>query len=251
MAIINNINEVLHRIRVKLYPNYLPGAEGQYIARTNNEASLTIEQVCAALKNRGGFTGSYEDLTENVRQFFDEAAYQLCDGFAVNMRYFSIHPNVGGTFNSDKEPHDHVKHPVTFRFRTHSALRSLIQHIAVDIEGLADTAGWIDEFTDVEAEASNSVFVPGDQFVIQGHKIKVAGDNPACGVYFVPVEDPSKAVKVAHLAENTAAKIIGIIPPSTGYNLNKVEIRTQYEGSSSKFLKNIRVITSGFDLEEI
>jgi len=34
MAIINNVTEVLHRIRVKLYPNYLPTAEGAYIART-------------------------------------------------------------------------------------------------------------------------------------------------------------------------------------------------------------------------
>jgi len=38
MAIINDVNEVLHRIRVKLYPNYLPNVEGQYIARTNSEA---------------------------------------------------------------------------------------------------------------------------------------------------------------------------------------------------------------------
>jgi hypothetical protein len=96
MAVINNVNEVLHRIRVKLYPNYLPGIQGAYIARTSNEASLTVEQVCAALKNRGGFTGSYDDLVDHVRQYFDEAAYQLCDGFAVNTGYYSIHPNVGG-----------------------------------------------------------------------------------------------------------------------------------------------------------
>jgi hypothetical protein len=32
MAIINNITEVLHRIRVKLYTNYLPNVEGQYIS---------------------------------------------------------------------------------------------------------------------------------------------------------------------------------------------------------------------------
>jgi hypothetical protein len=62
MAIINNVNEVLHRIRVKLYPNSLPHVEGAYIARTDNEVSLTVEEVCAALKNRGGFTGNYEDL---------------------------------------------------------------------------------------------------------------------------------------------------------------------------------------------
>jgi hypothetical protein len=73
MAIINNITEVLHRLRVKLYPNYLPNVEGAYIARTDSEASLSIEQVCAALKNRGGYGGDYEDLVEGVKQFFDEA----------------------------------------------------------------------------------------------------------------------------------------------------------------------------------
>jgi hypothetical protein len=96
----------------------------------------------------------------------------------------------------------------------------------------------------------NSIFIPGDQFVIQGHKIKVAGEDTGVGVYFVPVEDPSKAVKVAHLAENSPSKIIGAVPPSTGFNQNKIEIRTQYTGSGGTFLKTPRVITSAFILEE-
>jgi hypothetical protein len=86
MALSSAVTEVLHRIRVKLYPNYLPQVEGAYIARTDNEASLTIEQVCAALKNRGGFTGNYDDLVEHVKQFLDEVVYQICDGFAVNLK---------------------------------------------------------------------------------------------------------------------------------------------------------------------
>jgi hypothetical protein len=75
MAFINVINEVLHRIRVKLYPNYLLNVEGAYLARTINEAGLSVEDVCAALKNRGGFTGNYDDLVEHVKQYFGEAAY--------------------------------------------------------------------------------------------------------------------------------------------------------------------------------
>ena len=83
MNITSNVGSVLHRIRVKLYPNYLPGVKGAYIARTDDEASLNIDQVCAAMKERGGFTGQYEDLVKFVKQFFDEAAYQLCDGLGV------------------------------------------------------------------------------------------------------------------------------------------------------------------------
>ena len=249
MAIINNVQEVLHRIRVKLYPNYLPNVEGTYIARTDSEASLSIEQVCAALKNRGGFGGDYEDLVEGVKQFFDEAAYQLCDGFAVNTGYYTIHPNVGGTFNGVNEAHDHKKHPLSFRFRTLSKLRRLVEHIAIDIEGVADTAGWIDEFIDTDEDSVNTLYVPGDQFIIHGHKIKVAGDDPGVGVYFVPGDDPAQAVKVSRIAENTPTKIIGIAP-TVEHMHNRIEIRSQFNGSTSSFLKTPRVITSVFVLEE-
>jgi hypothetical protein len=55
MAIINNVNEVEENgyaewHHPQLYPNYLPHVEGTYIARTDNEASLAIAEVCAALK---------------------------------------------------------------------------------------------------------------------------------------------------------------------------------------------------------
>ena len=249
MAIINNVTEVLHRIRVKLYPNYLPNVEGAYIARTDSEASLNIEQVCAALKNRGGFGGDYEDLVEAVKQFFDEAAYQLCDGFAVNVGYYSVHPNVGGTFNTVTEAHDHKKHPITFRFRANNKLRKLVEHIGVDIEGIADSSGWIDEFIDADENSINTLYVPGNQFILHGHKIKVAGDAPGVGVFFVPVSDPSKAVKVKRIAENTSTKIIGITPKTEELH-NRIEVRTQFSGSGSAFLKTVRTIASGFTVEE-
>jgi hypothetical protein len=64
MAVINEVTEVLHKIEAKLYPNYLGKGEGSYVARAKAEAPLSIEDVCAAAKNRGGFTGQYEDLME-------------------------------------------------------------------------------------------------------------------------------------------------------------------------------------------
>ena len=248
MAMVNQVNEVMHRIRVKLYPSYLPKVQGAYLARTNNEASLNIEEVCAALKNRGGFTGSYKELIENVRQFFDEVAYQLCDGYAINTGYFSIHPNVGGTFNSLSEGHNPDKHPIGFRFRPLVPLRRLAKDIVIDIEGLADASGYIDEFVDIDENSTNAIFVPGDQFSISGHKIKIAGDENTCGLFFVPVEDPTKAVKVMRIADNSPSKIIGIAP-DTQFLYNKLEIRTQFSGSGSVTLKNTRIITSSFVLE--
>jgi hypothetical protein len=66
-------------------------------------------------------------------------------------------------------------------------------------------------------------------FVISSNRIKIAGDDPSCGLYFVPIDDPSKAVKVERIGENTPSKITGIVPNVDSLQ-NKIEIRTQYTG---------------------
>ena len=35
MSVFDTLDLVLHKIKVKLYPNYLPGIKGAYIARTD------------------------------------------------------------------------------------------------------------------------------------------------------------------------------------------------------------------------
>jgi hypothetical protein len=249
MSIIDPASEVLHRIRVKLYPNRLSNVEGAYIARADNEASLSIEDVCAALKSRGGFTGDYDDVVEHVKRFFDEAAYQLCDGFAVNAGYFSIHPNVGGTFDSavrGRVSREARKHPITFRFRALAPLRALADRIAVEVEGVADASGRIGELLDITTGSANGALTPGGIFVITGRKIKVTGENPDVGVYFASAEDAGLRVKVAgRLAENTASKVAGIVPALDAGEW-KAEIKTQFSGYGSKGLKEPRVIESAF-----
>jgi hypothetical protein len=249
MGLTNNIDDVLHRIKVHLYHNYLPKAEGRYIARTENESTLSISKICAAMKNRGGYIGSYDSLVENIRQFLDECAYQLCDGYALNLKYYSIHPNISGTFDSEKEAYSHEKNPINFKFRTLRPLRSLIDHIAVEILGIADSNAFIDQFIDRDEETVNDTYASGDMFCITGAKIKVAGDDPTCGVYFVPIDDPAGAVKVDRIGENHGTMITGIAP-KTNHQRNKIEIHTQFTGSNVSFLKTPRTITSSFALTE-
>ena len=249
MNLIYGVSGVLHRIRVKLYPNYLPGGEGTFLARTDSEASLSVEQVCAAGHERGGFTGKFEDRVKYVKEYFAELAYHLCNGFAVNTGYFTIYPNIGGTFKSVHEPPDSKKHPLSFRFRAHKPLCELAKHITVEVEGEANITGYIDTFTDNEVHAVNSLYVPGNMFTITGDKIKITGGDTVCGVYFVPLDDPGKAIRVTRIAENSPSKITGIAP-NTGQIYNRIEIHTQYTGSGSTSLKSPRIITSSFILEQ-
>ena len=250
MGIFKSFNKIMHRFLERQYLNCLPDDNGTYIAGIENWFSLGIGQICAHMRDRGGFSGDLKTLTENVRQFLDEAAYLLCEGYSVNMGYFSVHPDIRDVFNSVDEERSGESPPVTFNFRIGAKLDKLARQTAVDITGLAESNAFIDKFIDFQENITNSLYTPGDLFTISGNKIKVAGDNPGCGVYFVPVENPNEAIKVTRLEENSHSRITGVAP-ITKYTHNKIEIVTQYTGSPDSFLKLPRTITSGFTVEAV
>ncbi|MDR2552771.1 MAG: hypothetical protein LBD31_06380 [Treponema sp.] len=135
MAVINEITEVLHKIEAKVYSNYLGRGEGAYVARAQAEASLSIEDVCAAAKNRGGFTGQYEDLVEHTQVFINEVVYQLLDGFSVQLGGFcSLHTRISGTYHG---ANDHIgAENLHIAFRTLGRLKDLLIKVKIENEGI-------------------------------------------------------------------------------------------------------------------
>jgi hypothetical protein len=244
------MSEVLHRIRVKLYPNNLKGIIGTYVARTQNEALLSIRDVVASLKNRAGFTGKAQDALDYYDQVMAEAKYQLCDGFAVNFGPFSVHPHVGGTWERENEAGDRIKHPISFRYRTRSELQLLTTQIEVEVDGIADVSGYIDEVTDVTTESVNEIITPKGIFIVTGSKLKVAGDDAAVGISFVLATDSTQYALVdGNLALNTPVQLIGTIPDLPAGKW-KVRVVTQWT-SGGVFLKEPRTIENGVELTVI
>jgi hypothetical protein len=244
MGLIDTEDEVLHTVKVRLHPNNLPSAEGTWFARVNNDAILSVEDVIRALINRAGYKGDYHEVVGHVQKFFDEMAYQLCDGFAVDTGYFTIHPNVGGTFETPYDSPDPINHPVTFSFHPRPLLRKLASLIVVEVDNEGKTQGSIGRFLDIETGAERKA-VPGNLFRISGHRIKIKGSHPDCGIYFISAADPSRIIKApGPFPMNTGSKISGIIPdlPSGEY---VIQIRTQYTIGGID-LKEPRTTTSNF-----
>jgi len=169
----------------------------------------------------------------------------------VNTGYFSIHPNICGTFDSKRDIYDREKNPVSFSFRTLTKLKRLARLINVEIEGLADTDGLIDTFYDAYTQTTNNIISGNDLFSISGEKIKVVDDgvNTECGIFFIKTDEPVGRVKVIrNLVENTATKIAGLTPMLVAPGKYRIEIVTQFNGSNTGFLKTPKTLTSDFEL---
>jgi len=249
MGLIYGVSQRMHSLKVKLYPNYLPRGEGTFIARTDSEATINLDQICAATCKRGGYNGGFDTLLTAGKALIEEITYQLMDGFTPNLGAFSLYPNIGGTFKTEHETPDHKNHPLTLRIRVHSGFAKLLEGVHVEVEGFADSSGCIDLYHDEELGDEHHMFVPGHMFILYGQKIKIDGQDVSVGVYFVPVDNPGAAVKVTRIVENNPSKIVGIAP-QTGYQRNRIEVRTQFT-TGNNTLKNVRIITSPFILEEV
>jgi hypothetical protein len=167
MAGIDDKEPVLHRIRAKLYPNHFPNVDGNYGARTDNDRTLDTKDVCTAAKTRGGYPGDVNQMFDDVNWYHSELAYQLADGYAVTNDWFTISPHITGPFESPRDPVDPEKHKVTFRLSLRKRLRDLGKSIKMEIEGVADTNGFIDFLIDQEQESmGHNIYAPGNIITI-------------------------------------------------------------------------------------
>lgn len=223
---------VLHKIKAYLYENLLTKDNpNDYIARTVSERSLNVKQICETAVNRGGADVSAAAMEHATTLFLKEMAYQLCDGFSVNTGYFTAGTQIRGVFDSPSETFSSDKHNILFQFNQGEKLRAEIPNIEVSILGIADSACSILQVTDVKSGSVNDLITPGRNLKISGSKIKVAGDDPNNGVFFVNTTTQERiAVESNDMVTNNPSELIIVIPDlaSGTYTL---EVLTQFSGT--------------------
>jgi hypothetical protein len=241
MAGFETAKALLHKIRVALLPNYLVG--GKYVARTENERTIGIEEICQNMRERGRFEGDYDAAFLNVREFLDESVFLLCDGWGVNLGYMSITPHIAGSWDSAAEAHDRVKHPVRFTYRTLKPLRDIAESINVEVTNVEDQTAYIDSVTDYYRDITNEDLTAFRNFNIKGNKIAVSGDPSVCGLFIVELRvDGEYPFRVSeNLIKNSKNEIIAMLPDYFGGG-EKVKIRIITDFTGGAPLKEPRTL---------
>jgi len=234
--------KTLHKIKAYLYDNvFTKDNPNDYIARTVSEQSLNVKQICEIAISRGGAEVTASAMEHATELFLKEMAYQLCDGYSINTGYFTAGTQIRGTFNSLQDSFDTEKHSILFQFTQGEKLRALIPGIEVDIVGLAEVTNVIHQITDVNSGSINDILTPNRNLKIHGSKIKIVGENPDNGIYFVNTTTGARTkANTNDIAVNKPSELI-IIIPNLAKGTYRLELATQYTGSK-KQLKQPRII---------
>lgn len=234
---------VLHTIKAYLYKNVLTKDNpNDFIARTVNERSLNVKQICEAAVNRGGANITSVAMEHATELFFKEMAYQLCVGYSVNTGYFTAGTQIKGVFDSPVEVFNAEKHTILFHFNQAEKLRAEIQNIEIEILGVADVSSVIFQVTDLKSGTVNNLITPNRNLKLSGNKIKITGDNTANGVFFINIATNERTqIEINDVAINKPTEVMFIVPTLSAGNY-RLELTTQFAGSSIP-LKEPRTIT--------
>lgn len=181
---------------------------------------------------RGGAATTAAAMEHNVNLFLKEMAYQMCDGYAVNTGYFTATTLIKGVFDSKTEKFDAKKHSVLFQFNQGELLRNEIPTIEVEVMGVAEVGSFIGQVTDVKTGTINEMLTPGRNLKIGGSKLKLAGENPAVGIYFInQATNASVKVDASDIVTNSPSELLIVIPQLAAGSY-RLEVVTQYAVSS-------------------
>ena len=217
-----------HKIRAYLYDNALTDDPNDFVARVQSERSLNVKDICQTAATRGGADISAASMEHAVNLWLKEMAYLLCDGFSVNTGWFSANANIKGVFNSPTENFDPKKHTLLFDFVQGAQLRKEISEVDVNILGVADASLSVAQVTDVKTSSVNDLLTANRNLRIIGNKMKIVGDNPANGIYFVNIKTQARTkVDVSDIVTNNPSEII-ILVPALAAGTYKIEVTTQY-----------------------
>ncbi|MDX9919163.1 MAG: DNA-binding domain-containing protein [Paludibacter sp.] len=228
------MDNVLHRIKVNLYPNLLTEDPNDFSARVISERTLSISDICRTAVSRGGAqtSTSAQAMESNVALFLKEMAYQLCDGFSVNTGYFTANTQLRGVFNSSTETYNPEKHTILFQFNQGELLRKELGNVSVVIDKVGEAMLVIEEVYDSKSGTVNDLLTPNRNLKIRGSKLKIVGENPDNGVYFINTADNTRTkVDPTDIVTNNPSELIVVVPELKA-GTYKVEVQTQYAGAS-------------------
>ena len=168
----------------------------------------------------------------------------MCDGYSVLTGVGQYSPRVTGNWIGKSANFDPNTNKLTLDMVLSKEMRDALSTVGVEVLGVKESGGAeIGLVTNTLDGNTNGYIPPGEDILIEGTKIKIAGDEEMCGVYFVLIGAETETIRKVdrRLTQNDPSRIIARVPAdleSGGYTLRIV---TQFS-NSTQLLKEPRTL---------
>ena len=198
--------------------------EGNYTAKAQSSGSFDKEAIITDMLRRGSLL-TRTDILAVLNGFEESIAGIINDGGAVNTPLFNTRFSISGVFDGGADNFDHKRHKVNVKFNKGVLIRNTEAKIILEKTVAIAPQLQILEVKDSVSGKVNERLTSGGVLEVWGNNIKIAGDYPECGLYFVP--ESGEALKALVIAQNKPSSLI-IAIPSLAAGTYTLELVTQF-----------------------
>lgn len=218
-------------LKFSLIENLLTERPDDFMAQTAQVRFFNIEEIAERMLMRGTLL-TKADILAVLEVYHKELAYIVSEGDGANTPVFHIAPGISGVFESANDGFDSSRHGIRLNLNAGVLLREAQKKIRVEKIAATEYLPIITQVTDVKSGTVNDLLTPGRNLKISGHKLKIAGDGDRNGLYFIDANTAARTqVDASDIVTNNPSEIIAVIPDLAPGSY-KLEIITQYGGSS-------------------
>ncbi len=225
-------------LKYSLQENKLTEEAEDYSALIHIAQSLGMEAIITRMLNKGTLLTRTDILA--VLNNFDETVVDiLLEGNTVNLPLFNISFSISGVFDSPLDSFDGNRHKLNINVTKGILLRDTEKKVKFEKTNTISPMPQIQEVKDSVSGLVNEILTPKGVIEVYGYNLKIEGDDPACGLWFIT--DDGSENKAEVLIENKPSKILAMIPELLPGGC-RIKIATQFTGGGT-MLKSPRIYT--------
>ena len=220
--------------KVWLTPNLLTrDVDNDYIAEVStSKQTLRNEDIAERIVNEGSEI-KYDTLLSIINQHDRIIREAVCDGYSVLTGVGQYSPRVTGSWIGKSANFDPSVNKLTLDMVLSKEMRDALATVGVEVLGVKEGGGAnIGLVTNTFDGNTDGYISAGEDILIEGTKIKVAGDDPSCGVYFINRDDDTSYKVERRLTQNDPSRIIARVPAELAPGAYTLRIITQYSNSA-------------------
>ena len=227
--------------KVWLTPNLLTkDVDNDYIAEVSTVGkTLRNEDLAQRIVDEGPEI-KYDTLLSIINQRDRIVRDALQEGTSVLTRVCQITPQVIGSWIGATAKFDPEKHKITLNFVPSVEMRKALAQVGIEVLVVKDTNARIGLVTDTATNLTDGSITVGDDILINGERIRIAGEAEGVGVFFVNEGGVATPV-TRRLTQNDPKTVIARVPTGLANGKYTLRIVTQYS-NSAVLLKEPRTI---------
>ncbi len=230
------------KLNVWIRKNPLTPDPTDYIAVPVTIGSIGIGGIVDELQKEG-IELKRETVIDVVTRFNRKAAEMLAIGHNVNTGLVHMRPVIKGAFYG--KSWNPAVNSIAASISPGVYLRKAMTETVVEILGEQANPLEMTGMTDAFTGKTDGTITKGRNAELKGSYLKIAGDDPACGVYFTNVLS-GEIVKLASsdIVLNEPSRLFILVPTSLPDGEYELTVTTQYSGGNTR-LKQPRSVIFG------